>query len=64
VLNDHGPLLPEMASTMVNTYRGGCADESIPDAFPDSARADGEPGPNTCRLVQDAIFEPASGRGS
>jgi hypothetical protein len=58
IVNDHGPLLPEMAPMMVNTYRGGCADEGLPAAFPDSARADGEPGPNTCRLLQVAIFSP------
>lgn len=30
--------------------------ESIPAAFPKVAKADGEPGPNTCRLVQAVIF--------
>jgi hypothetical protein len=57
VLNDHGPLIPEMAATMLNTYRGGCTDESLPPPFPDTAKADGEPGPNACRLVQVVIFE-------
>lgn len=56
VVHDHGPLLPEMATTMLNTYRGGCTDETVPDAFPDTAKADGEAGPNACRLVQDVIF--------
>ncbi|HXF64683.1 MAG TPA: hypothetical protein VNK95_23845 [Caldilineaceae bacterium] len=56
VINDHGPLIPEMASNMLNTYRGGCSDESLPPPFPDTAKADGEPGPNTCRLIQSAIF--------
>ena len=56
VINDHGELIPEMAATMLNTYRGGCTDESIPASFPDTARADGEPGPNTCRLIQVARF--------
>jgi hypothetical protein len=57
VINDHGPLIPEMAATMLNTYRGGCTDESLPPPFPDTAKADGEPGPNECRLIQVAIFE-------
>jgi hypothetical protein len=57
VINDHGPLIPEMATTMLTSYRGGCTDESLPPPFPSTAKADGEPGPNTCRLVQDAIFQ-------
>jgi hypothetical protein len=57
VINDHGPFIPEMAATMLNTYRGGCTDESLPPPFPDTAKADGEPGPNACRLVQVVIFE-------
>jgi hypothetical protein len=60
IVNDHGPFLPELGATMVTTYRGGCADKSIPAAFPDSAKADGKAGPNTCRLLQTAVFVPAS----
>jgi hypothetical protein len=60
LVNDHGRFLPELGATMVTTYRGGCADESVPAAFPDTAKADGEPGPNTCRLLQAAIFVPPS----
>jgi hypothetical protein len=60
VINDHGPEIPELSDNMLNTYRGGCTDESLPGAFPDTAKADGEPGPNTCRLVQNAIFQQAS----
>jgi len=56
VVNDHGEVIPEMVATMLNTYRGGCTDESLPPPFPDTAKADGEPGPNTCRLVQVAIL--------
>ena len=56
VVQDHGELLPEMASTMLNTVRGGCTDESVPPPYPDNAKADGEPGPNTCRGIQVAIF--------
>jgi hypothetical protein len=57
VINDHGPLIPELAGSMMNSYRGGCADESLPVPFPDTAKADGEPGPNTCRLIQFAVFQ-------
>ena len=59
VVNDHGPLVPELGPAMTNTYRGGCADDSVPAAFPAAAKADGTPGDNTCRLVQVAIFVPA-----
>jgi hypothetical protein len=58
VVHDHGPMLPELGALMLTTYRSGCAHESIPAAFPDEAKMDGEPGPNTCRLVQVAIFLP------
>jgi hypothetical protein len=56
VINDHGLLIPDMADTMLNTYRGGCQDEGLPPPFPPTAISDGEPGPNTCRLVQLAVF--------
>jgi hypothetical protein len=56
IINDHGEVIPEMAANMLNTYRGGCSDDSLPPPFPDSAKADGESGPNPCRLIQDAVF--------
>lgn len=56
VINDHGPLLPEMAESMLGSARGGCVDESFPADFPATAFADGTPGPNTCRMVQGVIF--------
>jgi len=56
VINDHGEVIPDLAANMLNTYRGGCTDESLPPPFPDNAKADGEPGPNTCRLVQQVIL--------
>lgn len=56
VLNDHGPKLEEFMPGMIHTYRAGCTDASLPDLFPASAKADGEPGPNTCRLWQLAVF--------
>jgi len=57
VLMDHGELIPEMAVEMLNTTRGGCTDESVPPPYPDNAKADGEPGPNTCRGMQLAIIQ-------
>jgi hypothetical protein len=59
VINSHGPLIPEMAGEMVNSYRAGCTDDSLPPPFPDTAKADGEAGPNDCALVQAAVFQPA-----
>lgn len=56
VVNDHGEVIPELVTSMLNTYRGGCTDESLPPPFPESATSDGEPGDNACRLVQDAII--------
>ncbi len=56
VLNDHGPLVPALAASMLTSYRGGCSTESLPPPFPNTAKADGAPGPNQCRLIQDAIF--------
>lgn len=59
VLNDHGPALPEFMPGMIHTYRGGCSDASpFPGIFPATALADGEVGPNICRLYQAATFRP------
>jgi hypothetical protein len=58
VLNDHGAMLPAFMPEMTHTYRAGCTNESIPAIFPDSARADGTPGPNACQLYQVAVFAP------
>jgi hypothetical protein len=57
VVNNHGPLIPEFLPEMIQTYRAGCTDESLPPIFPATARADGTPGPNTCRLFQVAVFQ-------
>jgi hypothetical protein len=57
VLNDHGPVLGDFMPEMIKTYRAGCTDASLPAIFPATARADGTPGPNTCRLFQVAVFE-------
>jgi hypothetical protein len=57
ILNDHGPKLPEFMPEMIQTYRAGCTDESLPPIFPETATGDGTPGPNTCRLFQLAVFQ-------
>ncbi len=57
VIHDHGPVIPEMAGEMLNSLRAGCTDESVPAPYPDIAKADGEPGPNTCKLVQFTVFQ-------
>lgn len=58
LLMDHGPVSEGQRDDMLTTLRGGCSDESVPDAFPDVARADGTAGPNTCQLYQAAIIPP------
>ncbi len=60
VINDHGPVIEGRVGEMLSTYRDGCTDESIPGPMPDTARAQGEAGPNTCRLLQVAIFKPTA----
>jgi hypothetical protein len=57
VIQDHGTAIPEIAGDMLNSLRAGCTDESVPAPYPDIAKADGEPGPNTCKLVQFAVFQ-------
>jgi hypothetical protein len=56
VINDHGPKLQGYMPGMIQTYRTGCTDASLPGIFPASARADGTPGPNSCQLYQAAVF--------
>lgn len=58
VIHDHGPLIPELASDMLSSFRGGCTLESVPPHYPDSAQSDGEGGPNTCLSRQVALFVP------
>jgi hypothetical protein len=57
VINDHGPVIASQMPAMLLTYRAGCTDASLPAVFPPSAKADGAPGPNTCRLYQTAVFQ-------
>ena len=59
VIHDHGPLIPEIASDMLSSFRGGCTLESVPPHYPESARSDGDGGPNTCVSRQVALFVPA-----
>ncbi len=56
MINDHGPVIPSLMPEMIRTHRTGCTDEGLPSIFPESAFADGTPGPNTCRLYQVAVF--------
>lgn len=59
VINDHGPALAEFMPSMIHSYRGGCSNASpFPAIFPATALADGEVGPNICRLYQAATFSP------
>ncbi len=59
VVNDHGPAIDEFMPGMVRTYRGGCSDASpFPAIFPATALADGEVGPNICRLYQASVLAP------
>lgn len=59
VIHDHGPLIPQIAADMLSSYRGGCTLDSVPPHYPESARTDGEGGPNTCVTRQVALFVPA-----
>ncbi|MBT8413524.1 MAG: hypothetical protein KJO30_04260 [Boseongicola sp.] len=56
VIQDHGPLIPEMAAEMLGGFRGGCTDESVPPFYPATAMNDGTPGPNDCNTAQVALF--------
>lgn len=55
-IHDHGPRIPALLSSMLDSFRGGCTDASLPGFLPATALADGTPGPNTCLLVQVAFF--------
>lgn len=56
VVHDHGPLIPGREAEMIGTFRGACTEDSLSKMAPDTARADGKPGPNECKLIQDVIF--------
>ena len=53
---NHGPLDPELAGEMLTSFRAGCTDESLPDFYPDTAKADGTAGNFDCKTVQAALF--------
>ncbi|MEH6470506.1 MAG: hypothetical protein V7752_04580 [Halopseudomonas sp.] len=57
IINQHGAANTALLASMLGSYRGGCTDQSLPAAFPDSAKTDGKPGPNTCKMVQVARFQ-------
>ena len=59
VIHDHGALIPDFAADMLSSFRGGCTLESVPPHYPDTAKSDGEGGPNTCVSRQVALFVPA-----
>ncbi len=59
VIHDHGPLIPELAADMLSSFRGGCTLESVPPHYPETAKSDGEGGPNTCVSRQVALFVPS-----
>lgn len=58
VIHDHGPLIPELANDMLSSFRGGCTLESVPPHYPETARSDGNGGPNSCVSRQVALFVP------
>ncbi len=55
-IHNHGPLDPEIAQEMLNSFRAGCTDESIPDYYPQTALADGVAGSFDCKTVQVVAF--------
>ncbi len=59
VVHDHGPLIPELASDQISSFRGGCTAESVPPFYPESSSTDGIGGPNSCITQQVALFVPA-----
>lgn len=55
-MHNHGPLDPDIAEDMLNSFRAGCSDESLPVFYPESALADGAKGSFNCKTVQAALF--------
>lgn len=56
VVNSHGPVIEGYMPDMTQTYRAGCVDAGLPEVFPEAAKSDGRPGPNTCQLYQVVVF--------
>lgn len=55
-MHNHGPLDASMAQDMLSSFRAGCADESLPDYYPESALNDGAKGGFDCKTIQAAMF--------
>lgn len=55
-MHNHGPLDPAIAEDMLTSFRAGCADESLPSYYPDTALADGAKGDFNCKTIQAALF--------
>ncbi len=55
-MHNHGPLDPAIAEDMLNSFRAGCADESLPAYYPETALSDGVKGAFDCKTVQAALF--------
>lgn len=55
-MHNHGPLDPSIAEDMLTSYRAGCADESLPDYYPETALTDGPKGSFNCKTIQVAAF--------
>ena len=55
-MHNHGPLDPAIAQDMLTSFRAGCADESLPSYYPDTALADGAKGDFNCKTIQAALF--------
>ena len=56
-LKDHGEPIEGLEEEMATTYRAGCDDTSVLGS-PETAQADGTPGPNTCTERQSVAFDP------
>lgn len=55
-MHNHGPLNANIAQDMLNSFRAGCSDESLPAFYPDTAIQDGVKGSFDCKTVQVALF--------
>lgn len=55
-MHNHGPLDPNIAEEMLTSFRAGCADDSLPAYYPETALADGVKGGFNCKTVQAALF--------
>lgn len=55
-MHNHGPLDPDIAQDMLTSFRAGCADESLPAYYPETALMDGAQGEFDCKTIQAALF--------